>query len=683
MDFSIIHTFMKKLEAMMSDMRHVCMMRAALVLSSFGLVCAFMPDVLSAGEFPETVPCYGVCAHVVRGDYNAQSKTFEMARVAGIDAVRCDIAWSLCQKEPGGKFDFSRYDELFNGAEAAGIEVLPIVLYPPKWARPAHKHIPELTEYTEALMLHLRGRIRAIEAWNEPNLKGFWHDEPNPTNYLAALSAVYKAVKRIDPSVRVMFGGTSTIPFDWIREIYRLGGAKYFDAMSVHPYCRWFAPEGLLDADLEKLRSLMAEYGDGKKPIVITELGWATHSVGVDGEALRAGLAAARPEKKAWNVVFAATAADSDGKPSPDVAAAIEEALPTGSQAEVCLGARLRARLAAGDVDAVMYPFDESFPVDTADDVFEFVKGGGTLVCLRGMPMYFAVSETSPGVFAFAGHNKHWAMRQRLRIAESAWWIDPNIPKSGFAFPTDAARAAGFKCDPAGVSVNRFQTPKLLKPGDEWVPLLTLKDKSGREAVAASVVRFNSDMKGRLVVFGTTGLGLGGTCDESTQAKYLVRSLAIALAEGVEACYWYEFRAPERNATYSEWHFGLVHANFSPKPAYGAYMNFVAQRPRGSVQSTAPWHDGRRTLFFPQWTRPDGTKAGVIWRKGAPERVLCRFDSNDIHFADHAGKSIHPARVAPGVYKLRTGEAPVFFSGGAYLPSERESEGQTRKDKRK
>ena len=607
---------------------------------------------------------YGICAHFVRGDFGEHAMTFDMARIAGIDTIRCDIPWRRCQKEPGGAFDFSRYDAAFDRAAASGISMLPVLLYPPDWAKPVDRHIPEFVEYVEALATHYRGRIRAIEVWNEPNVSQFWGEEPNPTNYLALLSSAHAAVKRIDPSVSIVFGGTSTIPLDYIGEIYRLGGGRYFDAMSVHPYCRWFAPEGLLDKELEKLRALMAEFGDADKPVWITEQGWATHNVGVDGEALRAGLATARPGKRAWDVVFAATAADAEGRPVPDIAAALEEALPPGSRAEACLGARLRERLASGNVDAVVYPFDESFPVDTANEVFEFVKGGGTLVCIRGMPMYFAVRETAPGTFAFAGHNTHEWMRRRLRIAESAWWIDAALPQWGRAFPTDAAKAAGFRCDPAGVSVSRFQTPSLLQPGDEWIPLLTLKDRNGREVAAASVARFNSDLKGSVIVFGTAGRGLGGTVDESIQARYLVRSLAITFAEGVESCIWYEFRSPEESDTYCEHHFGIVHANYAPKPAYGAYMNFTAQRPRSSIQFAGLWRDETRTTYWPQWTRPDGTRGGVIWHIGAEERVQLRFDSQNIGFTDCMGKSIHPARTAAGTYKVRIGESPVFFSGG-------------------
>ena len=91
----------------------------------------------------------------------------------------------------------------------------------------------------------------------------------------------------------------------------------------------------------------MAEFGDAEKPIVITEHGWPTHDATVKGASiLLAGLKVARPERKVWRAVYAATA----GEQQQSIAAAIEAILPPGSTSEACLGARLRERLAATGV---------------------------------------------------------------------------------------------------------------------------------------------------------------------------------------------------------------------------------------------------------------------------------------------------------------------------------------------
>ena len=89
--------------------------------------------------------------------------------------------------------------------------------------------------------------------------------------------------------------------------------------------------------------------------------------------------------------------------------------------------------------------------------------------------------------------------------------------------------------------------------------------------IAAAVLKFNSDFKGALVVSGLQK-GYGPVAhSERQQALYLVRSILVALAEGVEKFYAYELRATEHDPYYSECHFGIVHHNLAPKPAYSAY----------------------------------------------------------------------------------------------------------------
>ena len=653
---------------------------------------------LSTGAAP-----YGVCAHLPRHDSDFRNAECASIATLGASTVRFGVSWRGMQKSPDAPPDFSKLDAIVAEAAGHGLTILPILYWPPKWAQPIYEHLGEYGAFIEATVARYGSRFPAIEIWNEENLAGFWGEAPNPTNYVAALRAAYEAAKRANPDVTVYLGGTAGVPMDFIEAIYKNGGAAFFDAMNVHPYSHPYAPEGDLDRKLENLRALMAKYGDAEKPIVITEHGWPTHDASVKGAAIiRAGLAIARPEQKTWRAVYAATKAGADGGPPRDIAAAIEEILPPGSSCEACFGARLRERLAAGDVDAVIYPFDSSFPEDTFDAVCDFVKAGGVLVDTGGAPMWWRCRENAPGQFVrICEDNGTNPLHKRLRVDVDAWWLNPALPHEGRAFPTAAAKEAGYKGDPAGERVYRFQTPRLLQPGDEFIPLLTLSvSESGaasapspvvsssgaasalrsRTAVAASVVRFNSDFKGAVIISGDKTRGKVATNNEENQARYLARAMAIAFAEGVERYFCYEYRAPEEDPTYSEDHFGITHANMTPKPAWGAYRNFVLARPAGSVQMPGPWHDEARTFFYPQWTRPDGTQAGILWKTGATERMALRFSISkhpgreapnfqtsklpSISFRDYTGRTVVPARDADGAYLVPVGESPIYFEGG-------------------
>ena len=674
---------------------------------------------LSTGAAP-----YGLCAHLPRHDSDFRRRECASIADAGATTVRFGVSWRSMQKAPDAPLDFSKLDAIVTEAAEQGLTILPILYWPPKWAQPIYEHLDEYAAFIGAVVARYGERFPAIEIWNEENLLHFWGETPDPEKYAAVLKAAYQAAKKagaefaaqrpvgavLQTAPLVYLGGTAGVPLPFIEGIYRAGGGAFFDAMNVHPYSHPNPPEGDLERKLENLRALMAKYGDAEKPIVITEHGWPTHKMGIPSVSLLlAGLKTARPDLARWRVAYATT-----GGAGGDIAAALEEVLPAGSTAEECGGARLRERLAAGDVDAVIYPFDETFPSETFEDVLRFVKEGGTLVDFGGVPLWMRCAEQPDGSFARVADGKSGdplRRREALRIDCTGAHRDPSMPAEGRAFPTAVATAAGFKGDPAGERAFRYFTPRLLQPGDTFIPLMEQPAEQGfapgapqsaglgsvpgasapgraglRETplCAACVIRFGGDFKGSLVLSGLKARGKFGTNGEENQARYLARAMAIAFAEGVERYFWYEYRSVEKDPTYSEDHFGIVHADLAPKPARAAYRAFTEMRPAGSVQRSCPWRDDARGLYFPQWTRPDGAPAGMIWKNGATACMALRFSPSKlpnlqgasapniqtsklptITFRDNAGRTVELATGADGTYLVPVGESPIYFEGGA------------------
>ena len=118
-----------------------------------------------------------------------------------------------------------------------------------------------------------------------------------------------------------------------------------------------------------------------------------------------------------------------------------------------------------------------------------------------------------------------------------------------------------------------------------------------------------------------------------------------------------------RDPFYSEHHFGIVHDNFAPKPAWGAYKNFIIQRPVGSKQLPGAWRDDARTTYFPQWTRPDGRPAGMFWTLERNSLRDLTFDGGRVEFHDVWGKRIIPVKTGPKTWRVPTGESPIYFTG--------------------
>ena len=609
---------------------------------------------------------YGVCAHLPRDEFAQRDGILRLMREAGIANVRFDIDWTAWEKDHA----LPRVAAVLDSAEREGVTALPILNTAPRAVLPVEEKQDEFIEafrpFVADVMRRFGGRFPAVEVWNEPNLPGWWNI-PNPTNYVEVLKAACEEIKAANPDALVCLGGVSDVGLDYIRALYELGGAPYFDVVCCHPYTIPFAPEGTLDKKLESLRALMAEFGDADKPIWITEVGFPTHRNGVgttETQVLLSGLRIARPEQESWRVAYAAIAPE--GAPPPqDFAGELLAVLPPGSTAACCAPDELRTRLAADDFDAVVFPMDsEGYPADAMDAVADFVRHGGVLVETGGAPIYDPYRADAGGNVAKAADRNPAVDRRAIRLGFTAWWLDADMPKSTKVFATPQALAAHFKAHPAGYGGTRFVTPEYLAEGDEFIPLVAGKSKSGRDIAAAAVLKFGGDFKGALVVSGLQA-GFGPIAHgERQQALYLVRSILVSLAVGVEKFFAYELRATESDPYFSESHFGIVHRNLAPKPAYSAYATLTDRRPAGSVQAPGAWCDEARELFFPQWTRPDGANSGALWTTGAKRTLELSFDSGAVTFMDAFGLPLPARRAASGRFVVDVSDAPVYFTGG-------------------
>ena len=600
---------------------------------------------------------YGICSHLAGGEYKKLDETCDMIALTGIRYVRADFNWNHCQKKPGGEWDFSQFDRVVTAAEKRGLTVLPILFGIPSWAHPVWEHLEEWGDYVGRIVERYGDRMPVVEIWNEENLAGFWKSPPNPQQYAETLRVAYAAAKRANPSVRVALGGTSGVPLDYIRGVYEHGGAKFFDIMNVHPYSRPARPEGFVDRELDALRKLMKEFGDEGKAIWITEIGWPTQTRNVgDFGLVKAALRVSRPEKRRWKVILADCGTNRNEQAERDYLSV----LPLGSEVVSCSPTETNRRLAEGWADAVFYPKYESYPVETVSAVRKFVKEGGTLLDFGGMPMWAPFKEKEGKLQSW----KTWEDRAALRIGVDAWFMnDKSAPEILRCFVTEDGQKAGVNFLPDGLKFTRFQTAQYLKPGDRMVPLMAGKNpKNGKDVVGACVYLFDSDFKGRIAVSGLR-VGINAENTEFEQAQYLVRALALAFAEGVEAFFPYEFRAEERDQFDREHHFGITHSNFAPKPAWGAYKNFISCRPVGSKQVEGPWRD-EKGCCFPQWTCPDGKAAGMLWTTGPDEEHAISFDSDRVGFRNMAGRVIVPRKLGPRTWLVPFTGSPIYFIGG-------------------
>ncbi|MBQ9431203.1 MAG: glycoside hydrolase family 88 protein [Kiritimatiellae bacterium] len=620
------------------------------------VLCATSLLSAALAVFADNNSPYGVCAHVTRNEFSIRGAEYRKMAEAGIRWVRSDFDWSAMQNA-AGEWDFGKLDQLIGDAEKAGITILPILGYnSPKGVRP-NDCLEDWDGYVKTLVSRYGERLPVLELWNEENIPGFWKD-PDPVKYTELLKRTYAAVKSTNPKIKVMFGGTAGVPFEFIEQCYRAGAAKSFDIMNIHPYSHPAPPENRLENEIVRLREIMAKYGDGDKPLWITEIGWPTQhrKTAVPGM-LKCGLSIANPEKKGrWNVLVI----EEYDAEVPEMAEVLVNELPGGTAIRRCAYADVNRILQNYSFDAVVLPFNENYPADAEDALVDYVKNGGTLVEFGGFPLYYGLTTDSNGKSAKAKTNPA-DFRNRLRLGVEAWWLGEKgkVPEKMVCHPTDQLK--GIQIDDKGIEGTRFLVPDLLKEGDRFIPLLQGKLDS-YTGTAAAVYKFNSDFKGALVV-STVFERSNNTNTELKQSKTVTRANLIAFSKGVERIFWYEFQAPETDPYDPESFFGITHRDLSPKPAYSAYQALIRLRPSGSVPlSGVHWKTDDEKVYQPQWKRPDGTIAGALWSVDRPGIYRATFKEGDVRIVNHLGAEIMKcASGKPATVSISN--APIYFYG--------------------
>jgi hypothetical protein len=217
----------------------------------------------------------------------------------GVGTLRVNLAWGSVQSGPEAPYDWSHYDPVVADAARNGIQVLATVYGSPGWVSATAEIPPQglslfnFAEFVRAAVErygangsfwsdHLdvpKVPIADWQIWNEPNFSLFWKPAPDPRRYVELLRVFHDAVKAADRNARILLGGLFPTPENdptmesFMSQLYRLGAASLFDVAALHPYAP--APDDALRWVAE-LRTLMRRFGDARKPIWITEVGWAS-----------------------------------------------------------------------------------------------------------------------------------------------------------------------------------------------------------------------------------------------------------------------------------------------------------------------------------------------------------------------------------------------------------------------
>ncbi len=286
----------------------------------------FGPD----GLYPELDFGYGVQVNGLVGDPNLAVDLTDRLHARWI---KQQLQWGVFENEQG-KMDWSGFDTIINVAHDRGLRVMLSIPTAPQWTHPnlqpsnppgendptAIKGPPDdpqaYADFIGQVIDRYKGKIQAIEVWNEQNLVREWRTNPQTLDakrYIDLLRATYKVAKEKDPNIMIISGALSpTGPGDGVHSVddfvyfqqmvdaglldvtdcvgahhngYNVGpnvGAKDAPSLPKAATAKFRGPFDNSKGDPDHswfFKDTLQGYNQilkGRKPLCVTEFGWAT-----------------------------------------------------------------------------------------------------------------------------------------------------------------------------------------------------------------------------------------------------------------------------------------------------------------------------------------------------------------------------------------------------------------------
>jgi hypothetical protein len=226
-----------------------------------------------------------------------QDAQWALMAESGVESVRTVFWWSRAQPVAGQPFDFTDTDATMARAARHGLDVLPIVMSTPTWARRAPteygsppKHIGDYTAFLRALVGRYgpsgtfwtehpelpRRPQRVWQVWNEPHLDFYWSTKGRrkrswAPDYARLLKASKQAIDTVDPKATVVLAALADFAWDHFERLSRSRISRYFDVAALNLFT---ARPRLLIKGTRRFRNALRAGGAGRKPLWVTETTW-------------------------------------------------------------------------------------------------------------------------------------------------------------------------------------------------------------------------------------------------------------------------------------------------------------------------------------------------------------------------------------------------------------------------
>ncbi len=266
---------------------------------------------------------YGIAAHAISmPDYTLDQIAYQLK----FNWLKQQVRWDHFSPAPG-QMDWSGYDVVVSFANERGLKVLFSVVGSPKWSRTYFDANPEaappddltlFTNFLAEMVERYKGKIHAIEVWNEQNLDREWDtaEGVKASSYVEMLRLAYQTIKSRDPNIIVISGALSPVgasatdranpnrviymdDFLYFQQMIDAGFLNYADCVGAHhnginmppdvawnegyndPTAKFRGPFDNPDHSWSFKSTLwgyheMVQKAGFNKPLCVTEFGWAT-----------------------------------------------------------------------------------------------------------------------------------------------------------------------------------------------------------------------------------------------------------------------------------------------------------------------------------------------------------------------------------------------------------------------
>lgn len=219
--------------------------RAIALLLAAAVLMSLHPPFIARAQDTPAVPM---------GFVAAGGADFAAMRASGATAVKIVADWSALEPEKG-KFAWAPLDQAVTAASRAGLQVVLVLSYTPKWAslatgpelndpaiysRQPPKRVADWEAFVAAAVTKYRSQVKDWQVWTALSLPFF---RGTAEDYLPMLRAARAKARAADPTSRIVLATPYGIDLVSIRRAVAEASAA-FDAISLSP--RGMAPDALL-----------------------------------------------------------------------------------------------------------------------------------------------------------------------------------------------------------------------------------------------------------------------------------------------------------------------------------------------------------------------------------------------------------------------------------------------------